>query len=183
MDAHPVYKTKFYEGVDRSRFGAPRVLKLVFAAYGRVSVNKKMKESTKKNVMRQMLQIGKLYQHSIYCWENEKEKFTVSLTSPAFIMHVNLDQNILDKFKVADNVLFKGNHNKVKVIVELKCFQVPVIKGAVVAKTGTKATMNMLRPQIIAEKDLRKVVTSMASVVFGTTNKWDRVETDENDDK
>ena len=33
VDAHPVYKTKFYEGVDRNRFGAPRVLNLVFAAY------------------------------------------------------------------------------------------------------------------------------------------------------
>ena len=51
VDAHPVYKTKFYEGVDRNRFGAPRVLKLVFAAYGRVSLNKRMKEKTKKNVM------------------------------------------------------------------------------------------------------------------------------------
>jgi hypothetical protein len=65
---------------------------------------------------------------------------------------------------------------------ELKYVQVPVIKAAVVAKTGTKATMNILSPQIIAEMSLRRVVTSMTSVVFGTTNKWDSVEIDEKDD-
>ena len=187
VDAHPVYKTKFYEGVDRNRFGAPRVLKLVFAAYGRVAVSKNMKGDKKRDVMRTMLQIGKLYQQAIYGWNNAKGKFMVSLTSPTFLMHVNLDQNILDKFNVADNVLFKGFQNKVKVVVELKhelkYFQVPVIKAAVVAKTGTKATMNILSPQIIHETDLRQVVTSMASVVFGTTNKWDRVEIAPNDDK
>ena len=187
VDAHPIYKTEFYKGVDRKRFTAPRVLKLVFEAYGRVSSNKGMKEATKKSVMYMMLEIGKLYQQSIYGWDSGKQKFMISLTSPAFLMHVNLDQNILDKFRVGDNVLFKGLHNKVRAILdmkyELKYAQVPGIKAAVIAKTGTKATMNILRPQIIHERDLRRVVTSMAAVVFGTTNKWDRVEIDPGDDR
>ena len=54
-------------------------------------VKKRMKENTKKNVMRMMLQISKLYQQSIYGWDIVKEKFMVSLTSPAFSMHVNSD--------------------------------------------------------------------------------------------